>query len=121
MKALGIDVERMIEHLAGSLVHEEKDEFLVGDELVTTNVGEDSVLNQLVDGTGCGHWYMDMVTYCVLGNDPPAFVESLKATLADDAVPFRCKPRRYASLQSAFLREYTAELEKRDHQEESCC
>ncbi|GMF32259.1 unnamed protein product [Phytophthora fragariaefolia] len=50
MKSMDIDVERMIEQFAeASLLDEEKDEFLVGDELVSANPGEAEVLDQFVD------------------------------------------------------------------------
>uniref|UniRef100_H3H8H0 Reverse transcriptase n=1 Tax=Phytophthora ramorum TaxID=164328 RepID=H3H8H0_PHYRM len=126
MKSLGIDVERMIEQLAGASLLEEKDEFPVGDELIPANSGEDGVLDQLVDealANGMPGEHVDRLRSLVhehgdvfrerLGDDPPALVELLKVTLTDDAVSFCCKPRKYAPLQSAFLREYTAELEKR--------
>uniref|UniRef100_H3H259 RNA-directed DNA polymerase n=1 Tax=Phytophthora ramorum TaxID=164328 RepID=H3H259_PHYRM len=126
MKSLGIDVERMIEQLTGASLLEEKDEFPVGDELIPANSGEDGVLDQLVDealANGMPGEHVDRLRSLVhehgdvfrerLGDDPPALVEPLKVTLTDDVVPFCCKPRKYAPLQSAFLREYTAELEKR--------
>uniref|UniRef100_H3H7X8 RNA-directed DNA polymerase n=1 Tax=Phytophthora ramorum TaxID=164328 RepID=H3H7X8_PHYRM len=126
MKSLGIDVERMIEQLTGASLLEEKDEFPVGDELIPANSGEDGVLDQLVDealANGMPGEHVDRLRSLVhehgdvfrerLGDDPPALVEPLKVTLTDDAVSFCCKPRKYAPLQSAFLREYTAELEKR--------
>ncbi|OWY99341.1 hypothetical protein PHMEG_00029664 [Phytophthora megakarya] len=54
------------------------------------------------------------ISFVKLSGMPPALVEPLKVTPVDDAVLFRCKPRMYAPLQIAFLRDYTAQLEMRD-------
>ncbi|KAE8908713.1 hypothetical protein PF001_g4709 [Phytophthora fragariae] len=47
-----------------------------------------------------------------LGADGPARVRPYSVKLKPDAIPFRCKPRRYSPLQSDFLRSHVAELQQ---------
>ncbi|GMF37865.1 unnamed protein product [Phytophthora fragariaefolia] len=47
-----------------------------------------------------------------LGADGPARVRPYRVKLKPDAIPFRCKPRRYPPQQSDFLRSHVAELQQ---------
>ncbi|KAF1323287.1 hypothetical protein FI667_g4734, partial [Globisporangium splendens] len=126
MKALGIDVESMIEQLAAApLLEEETDEFPVGDMLPEPEGAPISFVDLLVDDAFANgmdtrferrlrelvHKFSEVFRES-LEADPPALVEPLEVTLREDSKPFRCKPRKYAPLQSQFLRQYTAYLEE---------
>ncbi|GMF20134.1 unnamed protein product [Phytophthora fragariaefolia] len=127
LKSLGIDVDGMIEQLAvGSLEQDDGDD--LDDEPKVGRDEADSVAESLgaliqdAEANGFPPHMMSSLRTTVLdygdvwrarlGADGPARVRPYSVKLKPDAIPFRCRPRRYPPLQSDFLRSLVAELQQ---------
>ncbi|KAE9009233.1 hypothetical protein PR001_g16486 [Phytophthora rubi] len=129
LRALGIDVTRQIEQLATPTIADDgaDDEFAEPEYGPTEDDVIDEGVRHLLDearenGVGEEHLaemrvllelYRDLWRVNV-GPDPAARVDPLQVTLVEGAKPYRAKARKYAPLQSTFLRECTEELERHD-------
>ncbi|KAG2823876.1 hypothetical protein JG687_00004496 [Phytophthora cactorum] len=119
LHSLGIDVDAMLGQLSGDgpLGHEEDE--LPGEEVFPTAIDVDVELTSVDDlinkalRNGMDMQYPKVMRevasqYDVwadkVGFGPPVAVESLRVTLQDGAVQFRCKQRKYPPLHSQFLR-----------------
>ncbi|KAG3061225.1 hypothetical protein PC121_g13075 [Phytophthora cactorum] len=126
LKGLGIDLEEQLAQLAGPLsLDSNRNKFSAGDGIPDPQDAQEPIttLSQLLDravANGLPTEYVDAVRdllelfpdvwRAAVGPDPPAKVEPLRVTLKPDAVPYRSPPRKYASLQAQFIREYVKSL-----------
>lgn len=128
LMSLGIDVDRQIEQLAvGHVegVHDgdaddlPEDPELGRDDRSDVDALMDNILIEASDN-GFSQSLMPTLRRVVadyrdlwrirLGTDEPARVEPFHLVLKKDSQPIRCKPRRYAPLASAYMRNYVKEL-----------
>ncbi|GMF18864.1 unnamed protein product [Phytophthora fragariaefolia] len=126
LKMLGIDIQNLLAQLAGSpLLDAEDDEFPVCGELPNDEEPPeyDAAFGHLPEravANGLPREHVGAVRELLvqfpdawreaIGQVPPANVEPLRVPLRQDAVPFRSPPRKYAPLQTQFIREYVKSL-----------
>ncbi|GMF16253.1 unnamed protein product [Phytophthora fragariaefolia] len=128
MKDIGIDVNGLLEQLAGGTsvaeadnddVTEHEPELGFDDEREEIQVVVDKLVDEVVEaGFERGladdlrvlvHEYED-VWRLRIGTDEPARVEPMRITLRPDAQPYCSGVRKYQDMQRAFLRTYVQEL-----------
>ncbi|KAE8980839.1 hypothetical protein PR001_g24179 [Phytophthora rubi] len=127
LKSLGINVDQLLEQLAGKADPEEDEDDIEEEDLVGTT-SENEILERLdlmlTDAIKEGFppefvqelreavktetdiWRTKLVAY------PPAKLEPLRVVFMDGSVPYRTKPRQYSAAKTKFLSEYGKQLEK---------
>ncbi|KAE9046006.1 hypothetical protein PR001_g4734 [Phytophthora rubi] len=127
LKSLGINVDQLLEQLAGKAGPEEDEDNIEEEDLVGTT-SEDEILERidllLADAIkeGFPQEFVQELREAVktetdiwrtkLGSDPPAKLEPLRVVLVGGSVPYRTKPRQYSAAKTKFLSEYGKQLEK---------
>ena len=124
LTGLGIDVNRQLEQLAGSPT-EDDDDIDQGLPDVQGSTDKDQikdVIDQMIERAVDQGFPVDQVDRLktivsqydiwrlTLGPDPPARVPPMEIRLKPDAVPYKCKARRYPPHLSEFLREFNGQL-----------
>ncbi|POM68944.1 Hypothetical protein PHPALM_14828 [Phytophthora palmivora] len=128
MKDIGIDVNGLLEQLAGGAsvaeadnddVTEHEPELGFNDEREEIHVVVDKLVDEAVEAgfeqeladdlRVLVHEYAD-VWRLRIGADEPTRVEPMRITLRPDAQPYRSGVRKYPDMQRAFLRTYVQEL-----------
>ena len=121
---LGIDIDRLLEALAGRRDDGDDDPIELEDEprVWRAHVDMHGVINDLVAAAVANGFPDDRqnelrelclafdIWRCELGNDPPAKVEPMVIRLKDGAQPYKCRARTYAPEKSTFMKQFNNEL-----------
>ncbi|OWZ15878.1 hypothetical protein PHMEG_00010406 [Phytophthora megakarya] len=125
LKALGIDIDRQLEQLAGRPTDEDPSEFDddVGsgpspvDDVVVREAVNNLIQRALASGFPAKYEeklrvivFMFDIWRVELSEDPPAKVPPLEIRLKKDVIPYKCKPRKYTPHLRKFLRDFNARL-----------
>lgn len=126
LKSLGINVIDQMDNLNANEVHDTSEDGLSVTEIPIGKSSEESMdleleamLKRAADNGVPDKWKKEMrknvfefknIFRSKLTKDPPVNVAPLQVRLKTDAVPYRCKPRKFSKEQRDFLAEFTAEL-----------